>query len=213
MASGMKTRRGQSPFWKTHHTASFIWCCLFKVLYIPFRHQLTLISVTITDDHRWAYQNVLSLFKPWAIFYQGGRQTYGQTLSSYLSVVWLLPVALSFPMSVYVSRWVRITMTSHEHLSFSNHRQLHCLFNRLFKLTSRKTSKFCITSPLWVEPTDDRWIPLTKGHSAENVSFMVCTGVCLCQSVSFSFFLCMSVSAFVLVSVCLLFNGQSIYSW
>ena len=33
-----------------------------------------------------------------------------------------------------------------------------------FKLTSRKTSNFHITGPLWGESTGDWWIPLTKGQ-------------------------------------------------
>ena len=37
----------------------------------------------------------------------------------------------------------------------SNHRQLHCLINRML----RRTSKLCVTGPLSGDSTGDRWIP------------------------------------------------------
>ena len=44
------------------------------------------------------------------------------------------------------------------------HWQLFWLLNNLFRLTSNKTSKLCLTGPLWQESTSDWWIPLTKGQ-------------------------------------------------
>ena len=45
----------------------------------------------------------------------------------------------------------------------SNHRRLDCLFNRLFKRRSNKTSTLRITAFVRRIP-GDRWIPLTKGQ-------------------------------------------------
>ena len=41
----------------------------------------------------------------------------------------------------------------------SNNWQLCCLFTRLFRITRKKTSKLCISGPLWWEFTSDWWIP------------------------------------------------------
>ena len=56
-----------------------------------------------------------------------------------------------------------ITLTSHEHHDVSNHWQLDCSFNSLFRLTTKKISELHITDPLWGESTSDWWIPLIKG--------------------------------------------------
>ena len=45
------------------------------------------------------------------------------------------------------------SVMSHEHHGISNHWQLDCLSNSLFRITSQKTSKLCITDPLWGEST------------------------------------------------------------
>ena len=42
-----------------------------------------------------------------------------------------------------------IQMTPHERHGVSNHWQLLCLLNNLFKPYSKTTSKVCITGPLW----------------------------------------------------------------
>ena len=47
---------------------------------------------------------------------------------------------------------------------YINNRQLHCLFNRLFRHTSKKASKLSTIGPLWRESTGDHWIFLTKGQ-------------------------------------------------
>ena len=54
-----------------------------------------------------------------------------------------------------------LTVTTHKR-SDLNHRQLECLFNCLFNLKARMTSKPRITTPFWGESSCDRWIPLTK---------------------------------------------------
>ena len=45
----------------------------------------------------------------------------------------------------------------------SNHRRLDCLFNRLFRRRSKKTSKLRVTG-LFEENPRHRWIPLTEGR-------------------------------------------------
>ena len=44
-----------------------------------------------------------------------------------------------------------ITMTSYGRHGVSNHRQILCSFNRLPRITSKKTSKIRVTGPLWGE--------------------------------------------------------------
>ena len=51
---------------------------------------------------------------------------------------------------------IRVTL-SHERHGVSDHRQLDRLFHGLFKLTTKETSKLCITGPLWKNP------PVTDG--------------------------------------------------
>ena len=50
-----------------------------------------------------------------------------------------------------------ITIASHEHHGISNHQQLQYLFNDLFRQTSVKILKLCITSPSWGELSVKRW--------------------------------------------------------
>ena len=44
-----------------------------------------------------------------------------------------------------------------------NQQRLDCLFNSLFRVTTKKPWKLHITDPMWGESTNDWWIPLTKG--------------------------------------------------
>ena len=55
-------------------------------------------------------------------------------------------------------------MYSHEYHIVSNHRQFGCLFNSLFSLTTKTTSKLHITDPLC-----HRWIPSPRVGNAESV--------------------------------------------
>ena len=57
-----------------------------------------------------------------------------------------------------------IWMTSHERHGVPNNRQLDCLFNRLFKLTTKTTWNHRISGSLWWESTSYRWIPFTNGQ-------------------------------------------------
>ena len=50
-----------------------------------------------------------------------------------------------------------ITVTAHERHSVPNHRQLHFVFNSLFRRTSNNI-KLCVTGPLCGQSTGDRWI-------------------------------------------------------
>ena len=45
-----------------------------------------------------------------------------------------------------------------------NHQPHHCLFNRLFRHRSKKTSKLGVTGLFCGEFTGDRWIPHTNGQ-------------------------------------------------
>ena len=46
----------------------------------------------------------------------------------------------------------------------SNHRQINCVLNSLFRTTSRTTSKLRIIILLCVETTTDRWFPSQTGQ-------------------------------------------------
>ena len=70
-----------------------------------------------------------------------------------------------------------ITMVSQEHRGVSNHWQFICYFNNLFKLTSQKTSKLCITGPLWWEST------ITGGFLSQRASNMESISILWCQHV------------------------------
>ena len=71
-----------------------------------------------------------------------------------------------------------------DHDSVSNHQPHECLFNRLFRPRSKKTSKLRVTGLVWGIHRD-RWIPRTKASYAENVSIwwrhhvIVITSVCI----------------------------------
>ena len=65
------------------------------------------------------------------------------------------------------------SFTLHEHclsiIAMPNQWQLHCLFNGLFRHTSKKTSKLCAISPLWGELLVTGGFPLHRASNAENV--------------------------------------------
>ena len=51
----------------------------------------------------------------------------------------------------------------HNDIVMSN-QEIHCLFNSLFRLTTKETTKLPITGPLRGESSGHRSIPLTKGQ-------------------------------------------------
>ena len=70
----------------------------------------------------------------------------------------------------YMGKWTlrSITVLSRERHGVSKCQQLACLFNSLFKLTSKKTPKLRIAGPLWVHPWSKS--PLQRASRAENLS-------------------------------------------
>ena len=64
-----------------------------------------------------------------------------------------------FELSILVLTTRCITVTSQERHGVSNHWQIDCLFNRLFRLIVKKTAKLCVTNPSWGESTVHRRIP------------------------------------------------------
>ena len=56
-----------------------------------------------------------------------------------------------------------IVVTSHKRNDSSYHRNLNCLSNSLFRLTT-KTSNFALLAHLRGDSIGDRWIPHTKGQ-------------------------------------------------
>ena len=89
-----------------------------------------------------------------------GRQTHYRP-----SQAWLILTKNAVDVGNLGIYWVNL----HNDTLFSlkcvtNHMQLDCLFNNMFSVTSKKTSKLCITGLLWGEYISDWWIPLTKGQ-------------------------------------------------
>ena len=80
----------------------------------------------------------------------------------------------SFP--VLTSKWLHMIGSSD-----SNHRQLKCLFNILFELTTKETSKLHIPGTFWDESTSDQWIPSQRASNAESV-FMSWRGLVIKMS-------------------------------
>ena len=67
--------------------------------------------------------------------------------------------------------WHLATVTSHERHAISNYRLLHCLFNSLFRLTTKQiNTKVPHNWPLSRESTSHWWIPSTRASIAESVA-------------------------------------------
>ena len=60
-------------------------------------------------------------------------------------------------------------MMSHEDHGISIHQQHNCFFNRWFGLTTKKTSKLCITIPFWAVSIGNCWISFTKKNTSKQV--------------------------------------------
>ena len=56
----------------------------------------------------------------------------------------------------------------------SNHQRLVLFAQRFVQAQIKESIKAPLHWPLWGESTGDRWIPLTKGSNAENVSIWWC---------------------------------------
>ena len=74
-----------------------------------------------------------------------------QATSHYLSQCWPSHCQVYLFTAVCVSS---IKMMLHEHHDITNHRQINCLFNSLFRLTTKEIPKHRITGPLWRESTN-----------------------------------------------------------
>ena len=61
--------------------------------------------------------------------------------------------------------WLMILMMSHEQQGVSYHQQLDCCFNSFF----RRTSKLCITVPLWGNPLVSGGFPSQRTSNAEHI--------------------------------------------
>ena len=81
-------------------------------------------------------------------------------MGSYLTVQieWLVTTTGAInPRYIYL---VRLLQWHHNGChGMSNHRQLKCLFNGMFRRTSKKASKFRVTDPLGYGSTADLWFP------------------------------------------------------
>ena len=66
--------------------------------------------------------------------------------------------------------FLRVQLTINQYwfwyLRITNSKWTICLLKGLFRVTTKKTSKFCITGGLCGESTGDNWICLTKDHKS-----------------------------------------------
>ena len=70
-------------------------------------------------------------------------------------------------------RWT-LQCRHNERDDVSNHRRLYCLFNRLFRHRSKKTSKLCVTGLCEGNPPVTGGFPSQRASNAENVSIWWC---------------------------------------
>ena len=68
-----------------------------------------------------------------------------------------------------------LIVTLHGPREVSNHRQLNCLFNSLFRLTTKKTLNFRNTDPLWGEQ------PVTGGYPHTRLTTILLLVSCICD--------------------------------
>ena len=68
---------------------------------------------------------------------------------------------------------VTVTLTSRGRHGVANRRQFECLFNSLFRLYLKKTSKLSLSCPLWGESIGDRCIPLKKDPSCKTALIII----------------------------------------
>ena len=68
------------------------------------------------------------------------------------------------------TQWCQLQWRDNEHDGVSNHRRLDCLLNRLFRRTSKKTSKLRFTCLCERNSLVTGWFPSQRASNAENVS-------------------------------------------
>ena len=75
------------------------------------------------------------------------------------------------PRNVCLGRWLDVqymTVMSHEH-DISNHWQLECLFNSVFRLTTKKKPRLHNIGPLWGDSTSDWLFPWQMVSNVESI--------------------------------------------
>ena len=112
-----------------------------------------------TKKNYWLilYSTLTGWWETWVILYAFLTWNCVNDTSSRPSTVQVCPLTTDLSNNV-------ITVMSNKHHGVSNHQQLNCLFNSLFRLTAKEISKLWITGPLWGESIGYQWIPLTKGQ-------------------------------------------------
>ena len=75
------------------------------------------------------------------------------TFSRKMSVAWPLHRADASPVLAHYVMFIgkTIALMSNEHRAISDHQQLYCFSNSLYRLTMKDTSKLHITGPMWGE--------------------------------------------------------------
>ena len=101
--------------------------------------------------HLWEFKHAQGCHSSDQPFFHGGKRCHAYSFMS-----------LSSKYTTY--SLTSFTVMSNGRHDVSEHRQLHCLFNSLMRLTTKKTSKCRINGPVWGESNGDRLIPLADGQ-------------------------------------------------
>ena len=106
---------------------------------------------------------------------------YDVTHHLMLTEIWTKPFIKKLPLIRYFSK-ISITHTSHDHHGVTNRRQLDCLFNSSFRITSMEHHHQAPLAPCSFarESINDRRIPLTNGQQSGK-RFHTRTSSCVCM--------------------------------
>ena len=153
-------------------TSSVVKCGGDFRIFVWFILWIDILSISCEIGLGWVAQNLIG-YKSTLVLVMAWCW---QAKSHHLSHCWLSSVSLY---GITKPQWVKcgcdfqdfcgrsvsydgVTVKTLECHGVSNHKQLNCIFNRLFRITSKKISKLSHIDPLWGETISDWWIPFTK---------------------------------------------------
>ena len=104
----------------------------------------------------------------------GGFPSQRASYAENVSIWWYEFMTAAMETAAGDCRAIHITVTSHEHRRVWDHRWFNCVFNSLFRLTSKKTPKLYITGPLGGELTAAQWFSSQRANSVQSISMSWC---------------------------------------
>ena len=141
---------------------NMVWSLLLMVIY----------NLSFIIYHSFPIANIIDIsYWEWMVNYED--QTHLLLISFRLLVLFIpeswskekLPHLNQMKATVGSRNYIPVLQWRHNGRDgVSNHQPRDCLLNRLFRSTSKKTSKLPVTGPLCGEFTGDRWIPRTNGQ-------------------------------------------------